>query len=131
MKNFANPEMLAQMGIGERLINSLMVTVLGMGITFLVLIILYLVIKVIGLFFQNKSVKTTKEAPTKKQVLPVEEEYVEEDKSEIIAVITSAIIAYEGIGKKLRIKSVRKIDSSLSQWSKLGIEDTINRNFGG
>ncbi len=131
MKDFANPEILAKMGIGERLINSLMVTVLGMGITFMVLIILYLVIKLIGSILYSRSSKKAKETVIKEEVLEVEEEYIESDDSEIVAIITAAITAYEGVGKKLKIKSVRRLDPSLSSWSRLGVEDTINRNFGG
>ena len=64
-------------------------------------------------------------APAPAPAAPAEEEYYDEDDSEIIAVIAAAIAAYgETEGKQYRIASVRKRDrSQRSNWSAAGISE--------
>lgn len=128
MIDIANSELILNMSIGEKLINSLMVTALGMGITFLVLIILFFVIKIMTFILAPKTEKISK---VEKDIIEEKESAILDDNSddEIVAVLTAAIMAYTGGRKKLIVRSFREIEPSLSQWTKLGIEETMNRNI--
>lgn len=125
MENFKVPELLKQMPIAERLINSLMVTLLGMGITFLSLIVLMFVIRIM-----SKALGTTKKEEAKVVVEDKKVEKVEEvvtDDLELIAVITAAINHYSGKSKNLVVRSYREIGNKIPDWTKAGIDKMINK----
>lgn len=111
----------------------------GLVVVFLILIILVVILWGMGKLLNlkiNKKPKAAKAAtapvpapaPAATAPAPVmqtEEEYIDEDDSEIIAVIAAAIAAYgEAEGKEYRIASVRKRDrSQRSSWSAAGISE--------
>ncbi|MEF9973252.1 MAG: OadG family protein [Clostridia bacterium] len=95
---------------------SVKVMLLGMGIVFVGLFILIAVIMLISYLIrkaQDKLVAKPVAVPAAEQALtaPVEEiEMVSgESDPELIAVIMSAIMACEGSGKKLVVRSVRRL----------------------
>ena len=111
----------------------------GLVVVFLILIILVVILWGMGKLLNlkiNRKPKAAKTAPPPAPVRvsaptppaparPAEEEYFDEDDSEIIAVIAAAIAAYgEAEGKEYRIASVRKRDrSQRSNWSAAGISE--------
>ncbi len=92
MGDFANPEILKTLSIGEKLINSLSVTVLGMTITFLILVILMFSIKLLSKV-ANRTVSTK----------------LVEDDTELVAVITAAINEYNEGDENLVVSSYKEI----------------------
>ena len=105
------------------LTEGLMVTILGFSTVFLVLIFISIILAVFGKIANNAANKAmTDEKPVKKvSVEPVAKEESADDISELIAVITAAIVASEkengntDIGPdKLVVRSLRKVNS----WNK-------------
>ncbi len=124
MDKFTNPELLKAMSISDRLINSIMVTILGMGITFLVLILLMFTIKGLSAFANAVNNKNKKSEPVK-SVEPAKEvvsSVKEEDDSELVAVLSAAIMASTGNATKIIVRSYREVGDSLSSWTKVGVE---------
>ncbi|MCH5199915.1 MAG: OadG family protein [Oscillospiraceae bacterium] len=111
----------------------------GLIVVFLILVILVAILWGMGKLLNIKIKRKPKAAknaaasapaPASAAAAPApvqaaEEEYYDEDDSEIIAVIAAAIAAYgESEGKQYRIASVRKRDrSQRSNWSAAGISE--------
>ena len=102
-------------------------TLLGMGVTFTILILISLIISCFTIIskIQNKP-KSKEESPAAasvdnavRQIVAVEEQSAEEDESELIAVIAAAVAAYEAENGAVYesadgviIRSVRRINRS-------------------
>ncbi len=96
------------------------VTILGVGIVFLILVILCVVLKVFEIVFSSK--KTA--APVQKVSAPVPTAAAAEDDTELVAVITAAIAASLNTSTyNLKIKSVRRLGSS---WNRAGVHNFNN-----
>ena len=100
--------------MGELMRNAGLNTLLGMGTVFIVLIIIMLVISSFNLIGKNK--KNEKAEPKSGVDKAVEqiakgEEINENDDTELVAVISAAIAAYEGSsnGSGYVVRSIRRI----------------------
>lgn len=124
------------------LIGSTVVT--GLVIVFLILAVLVLFLWLFGVIFkainnagskkaQLKQVTAQQAASTRTPEAHVplvpqtgDDEYIEEDDEEIIAVIAAAIAAYGAAeGKQYRIASIKRPRSARSGWSSAGIADNM------
>ncbi|HZK10164.1 MAG TPA: OadG family protein [Clostridia bacterium] len=128
MKEFASIQDMSQMPIMERLSNGLIVTVLGMGMTILVLVLLYFAIKLMSnILSKEESPKATQSEPI--PLAPLKEEKDKEDE-ELIAVFMAAIMAHTGQDhKKIKFQGYREVGTDLPLWSKAGVMETMNREI--
>ena len=110
--------------LGKKLGNAGLNTLMGMGVVFLVLILISFVISAFGLV--NKAEQRKKAnvpaapAPVPAAPAPVEEESEEDltDDLELVAVIAAAIAASENTSPDgLVVRSIRKV-SSRNQWKR-------------
>lgn len=114
----------------ENLAEGLMVTIIGFGIVFLVLIFICLILMISGKLLNEKpKAETPKTAvhpvKTVQSAAPAEECT---DDTELVAVIAAAISAYEGreVGPdKLVVKRLRRVTG----WNKEAIIEQQNRVF--
>ncbi|MDN5352577.1 MAG: glutaconyl-CoA/methylmalonyl-CoA decarboxylase subunit delta [Clostridiales bacterium] len=124
----------SQMSLGDKLVASLYVTLLGMGITFTALIIIWGVTTLMSKSIRKSEMKKTLESATvqavataKGKALPTENAI---DKGEtledelLIAVITAAIVA--ATGKSFTIKTIRRVDDQAPVWGKMSRRDVMN-----
>ncbi len=104
----------------------LIVTLIGMGIVFTVLIFLVYLLEGIRIFAnRDKAKKEVKTVETIEE-LPVKEEKTEEkDDEELIAVITAAIAQLMGSQSNLVIKSIIRINDQTPIWAKSGRQDQM------
>ncbi|MDK2867719.1 MAG: glutaconyl-CoA/methylmalonyl-CoA decarboxylase subunit delta [Clostridiales bacterium] len=98
LENFKHADTFAQMTLGERLGATMYVILLGMGITFIALILIWAMTALLSKVVQNiekKSQPSVMPAPTKGTSAPVATvaQAVEADPGELIAVISAAIAA--------------------------------------
>ena len=113
MEKMKDVELFNEMGFGEKMLGSLVTAIMGMGITFIVLIILMYSIKAMGAILRDKkkSAATTVPETPAAAAAPAAAPAVEiEDDEEIIAVITAAIAAQEG-GRGFVVKNVYRAPS--------------------
>ncbi len=115
--------------------NGVVTFVLGMGIVFVVLILLIFIIKAITAVVRDKSQQDAP-APAAKPADPVPElaptvaAAQQEDEEEIIAVIAAAVAAIAATeGKRLSIKSYRRVGAQAPAWSRAGREDIMANRF--
>ncbi|NLM12349.1 MAG: OadG family protein [Epulopiscium sp.] len=117
----------------EEFLNGLMVTVIGMGVTFLALIALSYILDIFRILAEGPSSKKVEE-PKQEEIVIKEEVYEEEipeqDDLELIAVITAAIAAsLDTTTDQLRVRSFRRINSNTSAWSKAGRISQVQNTF--
>lgn len=101
--------------MGEILGNAALNTLMGMGVVFVVLILISLVISAFSLINKAEAKMNKKEVPAKPVVNTPAPAVVEEDvtdDTELVAVIAAAIAAYEGTSVEgLVVRSIRKVNS--------------------
>lgn len=115
----------------ELIMEGLAYTVMGIAIVFMILVIIMLVIKAMALFSDNgkkeKEVNASKKveaAPAPAAVAAVKKE----DDSEIVAVITAAIVSMLGESATgFRIRSYRKLPGR--EWTKAGRREILDNRF--
>lgn len=117
------------MSLGERFLGSIVVTVLGVGIVFAALAILYFAIVIM-----HKSVNGTQpKKVVESKPAPAEEVVVEEDtidSTEIVAVITAAIAASLNTSThNIVVRNITRVSDATPSWAKMGRIDQINNKL--
>ncbi|HIU25518.1 MAG TPA: OadG family protein [Candidatus Copromorpha excrementigallinarum] len=134
MEMFANPETFTELSLGEKLAGSGVTALMGMGVTFIVLIILWIFIAIMGKVVSSaekgdKASEETKAAATP-SVAAVSAESASNDS--LVAVIAAAIAAYEGSAGSgnLVVRKITRISGEITPWSNAAREDCIeSRKF--
>lgn len=136
MEQFANPEIMKSLPLSEKIFDALMVMGLGMGIVFLVLMLLYLSIVILSRLVNGAPKKEKAPAPQALPATPATEAPVDEEEAEVAAVLTAALKASqededieelmvvlltammltENQTPKLRITNVRRASEPIPAW---------------
>ncbi len=129
LERLADPMEIANMTMDERLLATLYVAILGMGITFLVLIFLQYCIKFMSLLLNagvQKSAVGVKEANVSLE-RPVPEDWVQEaDEEELVAVIAAAAAAFMGCSTdRIIVRNVRRLQEGAPNWAKAGLMEQM------
>lgn len=93
----------------EKLITGLQITLIGMGIVFIILYLISLVLDLMRPIFY----KPEKQKPEQKPAGPKQPE---KDDSELIAVITAAITAATGTTKQIKVTTIKRIPTTTPVW---------------
>jgi len=132
MEMFANPDLFGQLSLGEKLAGAGVTTLMGMGITFIVLLILWACIAIM-----SRALKAAdkKEAPAPAAAAPAAAAPAAPaaaapaaDNGELIAVITAAIAALEGsaAASNLIVRKINRISGETPSWANAGHMDCID-----
>ena len=144
MEKFADPSMMHSLSFGDKMAGAGITTLMGMGITFIVLILLWLVISILTRIVRGTQKK--KEAPAAPAAAPEKavpaaavaqtpaeapaaappaEEMV--DDAQLIAVIAAAIAAAEGseIQSNLVVRKIRRDTGPTVAWAREGREECL------
>ncbi|OPL07829.1 MAG: hypothetical protein AVO33_03565 [delta proteobacterium ML8_F1] len=127
LERFANPDLIVQMEFSEKLLASTYVALLGIGITFLALILLWGVIEiqsrlVAGIDKKAEGVKVAPQA--KAPVATGQKEAAAEpaEDFELVAVIAAALAAATGQPvNQIVVKNIRRIAGEQPAWKSAGI----------
>ncbi len=135
MERFADPALIDSLTIGERTAASLVTTLIGMGITFVILVLLWAVIALIsGLIRKSETKASTPAQPA--AAAPVAETATpqpttvstsSEPGQELIAVIMAAIAAGQGseVLSKLKIQKIQRVSGARTTWNTAGSTECI------
>lgn len=128
MEQFANPETMHSLSMGEKLAGAGITTIMGMGITFVVLILLWGCVAVMTKFTYRPK-KETPAAPQQPaataSAAPAAVPAAADDS--LIAVISAAIAAYEGGGaNNLVVRKISRISGATTVWGDAGRADCID-----
>lgn len=137
ISQFANPETMLQMSTGQKVIAGLIVTVLGMGVTFVALILLSWISKLMSLIVRGSEKKESVMRGGKSNVSPSSEVSATEDSSigtedeeELIAVITAAIAASLGRStSEIVVTNIRRTGDATPVWGQMGRQQQMINRF--
>lgn len=129
MLQFSNPETLKTLSIGSKLMAGLVTTVMGMGITFIALILLQFIISWMerlaspGKKATPAVAKVTTSSATPKAISQTEED----DDIELTAVITAVLANHlHTTSDNIVIRNITRIEDSSPLWNRAGILEQIN-----
>ena len=138
MEKFANPELFESLSFGDKMLGSTITLIMGMGITVVVLVLLWGFVAIMGKAMKIASGKGDK-APAKAEAAatpsaaaaPVAPAAGTDD-AVIAAVIAAAVAAYQssGVTGNLVVRKISRISGETTPWSLAAKEDCIeSRKF--
>lgn len=110
----------------------LIVTLLGMGVTFTALIALSFLLDLLRIIFYREPKKETVQVVEEKPVESTVEETAEEgvDDEELVAVITAAIASsLQTTTHNIIVRNITRVQDVTPAWGKSGRIDVINSRF--
>jgi len=136
MDKFANPELFGTLSFGDKMLGSTITMIMGIGMTFLILCLLWAFIAIMGKCM-NRAPKGDKAsaqtvAAATPSAAPVAAAPAASNDAEIAAVIAAAIAAYEGSGRagNLVVRKISRISGETTLWTNAAREDCIeSRKF--
>ncbi len=133
LDKLADPNLLEQMTTSEKLSASFQATVLGMGITFTALIIIWgltVLLKNVVLSIEGKKDSGVKVVNTPKKKTQAVSEVVEEDLTddeELIAVISAAVASSMGTSvRNIVVRNIVRVNDDTPTWGKVARIDQVN-----
>lgn len=125
LTQLADPGTIRTLSFAQKMTASLVVTMLGMGITFIALIVLQIIISLLAKFTANPE-----ETPAPAAIAatsPLQKTVSNADEDELVAVITAAIAMYpQHPQQTLIVRNIRKIEMNMAAWNRTGILDQMN-----
>lgn len=117
--------------LSEALTTGGLTTVVGLGIVFLVLLILMLVLCLFRvIFYKDPGKANKKEVPAVAETPVTEVKEETQDEGELIAILTAAVAASLNTSTyNLQIKSYRRVKDNRPSWMREGIRETISNRF--
>lgn len=129
LAKFSDPEIIGTLSLSQRLLAGLITTILGMGITFLALIILQIVT---SLFDKLTPAHTAAQQPVpapKPKPEPKQEHDQKQQDEELVAAITVALATQlQTTTSNIVIRNIRKLDDHSPTWNRVGIAEQMNNN---
>ncbi|QEK11104.1 sodium pump decarboxylase subunit gamma [Crassaminicella thermophila] len=133
LEKFANPDLMQKLSIGEKMLASLYVMVLGMAVTFVALCILWGLIVLMSKMINSTKKEATKvvQAPEKTIAPAVEVEKEEkENEEELVAVITAAIAAsLQTSTHNIVVRNITRVKDITPAWGRMGRIEQMNSRF--
>lgn len=129
LERLADPQGFASMSMDEKLLATLYVAILGMGITFLVLIFLQYCIKFMSWLLNARKPKHSvvvrdSNIPLERPNPAVEPQGMDDE--ELIVVIAAAAAAFMGCpANRVVVRNVRQLDSGSPSWARAGLMDQM------
>lgn len=126
---FADPEIIHTLSLTDKLIAGLVATTLGMGITFIALILLQMVIVLMDKLMHRSAATPNVEPDPVKSTVPVPEP-IPPINTELIAVVSTVIAQQlQKPVDNIVIKNIERISTPSPAWSKAGIIQQMNSRF--
>lgn len=137
LENFKHADTFVQMSMSDKLIATGYVIVLGMGITFVALVLIWWITVLMSKTIQKfeakthlTEVKSQSSKVTVSQPIPTLEALAVEDESELVAVITAAIaFSLSTSVQSIRVTNIRRIVDATPTWGKSGRNEVMNARF--
>lgn len=135
LDQFKQHETFVQMEYADKLLATAYVILLGMGITFVALCLIWaltvMMSKIIQLIEQKSAPKAVKNQPANPvTIAPIIAEEVEEDDDALVAVITAAIAATLGTTMhNIHVSNIRRVVDQTPAWGQAGRSDVMGSRF--
>lgn len=130
MDKFADPALFESLGLGEKMTGSLITMLMGMGVTFLILCLLWAFVAIMGRVMNAASKGDKASSGTEANAAPSAPQVVQagSDDETIAAVIAAAVCAYRGSGGtgNLVVRKISRISGETTLWTNAAREDCID-----
>ena len=128
MDLFADPSTFENLSVGDKVIGSLVTALMGMGTTFLVLILIWGFIAFTGRIVRKEEKTFHHEEAPAPAVAPTLAPAPANADAALIAVIMAAIAAAEGtaVANNLIVRKIRRIPGPDSVWSNTGRHECLD-----
>lgn len=130
LKQFADPNVIHSLSIMDKLLAGLITTFLGMGITFIALIILQVIISWMDRLINRTSIGAARSQ--KVTAIPVTAPGTTnlQNDQELVAVLTTAIaMTMQTSVGNIVIRNIEKIEDHSPAWNRAGIIEQMNSRF--
>ena len=126
---FSDPETMKNLSSSQRLLAGLVTTVLGMGITFLALIVLQFVTALMGKLSSPQAEITTPASAPADDAGSADTTANSRGEEELVAAITTSIaMLLQTSTTNIVISNIKKIEDTTPTWSKVGIAEQMQNN---
>ncbi len=126
LAKFADPEIIQTLSLSDKLFAGLMATILGMGITFISLIVLQFAMVIMEKLLGRPAKETVQETVHSGVPAPSPEVTTTDD-NELIAVIGSVIaLQLKTSVSNIVIRNIEKVEDSSSAWNRTGRLEQMN-----
>ncbi|NNK96785.1 MAG: OadG family protein [Desulfobacterales bacterium] len=130
LTKFADPGAMKALTTTQRVVAGLITTALGMGITFISLIILQFIIGIMAKLTAEKAVKRQQA----KRLVAAEEKVAAADNvlqdEEIVAAISTALaVQLKTSVSNIVIRNIEKVEASSTAWHKAGLAEHMNNSL--
>ncbi len=126
LAKFADPEIIQTLSLSDKLFAGLMATILGMGITFISLIVLQFAMVLMEKMLGRPAKQSVRKALHSSPPAP-SPEVTGADDNELIAVISSVIaLQLKTSVNNIVIRNIEKIEDSSSAWNRTGRLEQMN-----
>ena len=129
MEIFSNPDTMHSLTFGEKMLASTITMIMGLGITFTVLILTWIFIAIMGKVLGTGKKPEAAPAAAAAAPAPVETKAPVEEASDdsLVAVIAAAIAAYQGANaNNLVVKKITRLSGDNTPWGASGLEDRLD-----
>lgn len=132
MEQFANPTYFEGLSMGERLTGATVTMCMGLGITFAVLVILWVCIAVMAKITHRSTKASDSAAAPAAAPAPAETpapaaETADMADGELVAVIAAAVAAMENtVVSNLVVKKITRVSGPTNAWASAGLSECID-----
>lgn len=125
MEQFADPKLVGSLSFGDKMIGSTITMIMGMGITFAILIIIWIFISIMGKCLGiSERKKSTPAVAAAAAPAAAPAEVVSNDG--LVVVVAAAVAAYQGANaSNLVVKKITRISGESTPWGVSGLEDRL------
>lgn len=131
MEQFADPTYFEGLTLSEKLTGATVTMCMGLGITFIVLFVLWGCIAVMAKFTHRpaKNNESIKAAPAEAKIpaAPAQAESIETADGELVAVIAAAVAAMENtVVSNLVVRKITRVSGPTNAWASAGLSECID-----
>ncbi len=132
MEQFADPTYFEGLTLSEKLTGATVTMCMGLGITFIVLFVLWGCIAVMAKFTHrpaknNESIEAAAPAEAKTPAAPAQAESIETADGELVAVIAAAVAAMENtVVSNLVVRKITRVSGPTNAWASAGLSECID-----
>jgi glutaconyl-CoA/methylmalonyl-CoA decarboxylase subunit delta len=131
LDKFADPSLMQNLSMGEKMLGSLYVMILGMGVTFVALCILWgLIVIMTKMILGAEKPEPTKAVATPAPVAAPSVTVEEDNQEELVAVITAAVAAsLQTSSHGIIVRNITRVSDTTPAWGRMGRMEQMNSRF--
>ncbi|TCO71342.1 OadG family protein [Marinisporobacter balticus] len=130
LDKFKDPEIIGSLSLGDKMVASLQIMILGMGVTFVALCILWGLIVIMTKMINGTPTEATKVVKTPVEVAVPSVAVEEDNQEELVAVITAAIAAsLQTSTHNIVVRNITRVIDATPTWGRTGRVEQMNSRF--